>query len=205
MTRGDVHALSRMAKSDHRAAKVAKKLISKLAKTKRNQKEYTTVYSPKLANENFAGSGGLAPQYNLRAPLRRLLRKRIDRKRVFGVAEIVQGFETVVGLVLAPMHTDASPQLLAEIVTKTAAPKVRVSQGRVELFASRNDTGGAVEQGSHTFLRTVTVDDSLVLYYAATEDVVQTPPHKQLYIHKDTYERVQKIAAGIVGAKLVTL
>ena len=200
--RGDVHALKRMEKSERRVGKVIKTLVSKLAKTKRNQKDYKTLYSPMLDDQNFAGSVDTVPHPSLKKALRRLSRKRIEKKRAFGVGEIVHGFDTVVSLVLCPMLSGASPQLLADVVSKTPDSKVAVSSCRIELFASEDYSDGHGELVDRTFLRTVTLQDGLTLYYIQTEKVNHPTP--KLYMPKDRYETIQKVAAALMGAKLVT-
>lgn len=195
-----MHALKRMERSERRVGKAIKTLVSKLAKTKRNQKSYKTLHSPMLDDRNFAGSVDTAPDTvphpSLKKAMRRLSRKRIEKKRAFGVGEIVQGFDTVVALVLCPMSSGASPQLLAGVVSKTSNAKVTVSACRIELFASEECPD------ERTFLRTVTLQDGLTLYYIQTESANHPAP--KLYITRDRYETIQKVAASLMGAKLVT-
>lgn len=200
--RGDVHALKRMERSERRVGKVIKTLVSKLAKTKRNQKGYKTLYSPMLDDHNFAGSVDTVPHPSFKKAMRRLSRKRIEKKRAFSVGEIVQGFDTVVALVLCPMFSGASPQLLADVISKTPNAKVTVSACRIELFASEEYSDGHEELVDRTFLRTVTLQDGLTLYYIQTEKVNHPTP--KLYITRDRYETIQRVAAALMGAKLVT-
>ena len=200
--RGDVHALKRMEKSERRVGRVIKTLVSKLAKTKRNQKDYKTLYSPMLDDQHFAGSVDTVPHPGLKKAMQRLSRKRIEKKRPFGVGEIVHGFDTVVALVLCPMFSGASPQLLADVVNKTSDSKVVVSSCRIELFASEEYSDGHGELVDRTFLRTVTLQDGLTFYYIQTEKV--NHPIPKLYMPKDRYETIQKVAAALMGAKLVT-
>jgi|SaaInlV_125m_DNA_1040241.scaffolds.fasta_scaffold05689_3 hypothetical protein len=200
--RGDVHALKRMEKSERRVGKVIKTLVSKLAKTKRNQKDYKTLYSPMLDDDIFTGSVDAVPHPSLKRAQRRLSRKRIEKKRAFGVGEIVHDFETVVAIVLCPMFSGASPQLLADIVNKASDTKVTVSDGRIPLFSSADYSNGHGGLVDGTFLRIVTLQDGLSLYYISTERVDQLS--KQLCINRDRYEKIQKVAAALMGAKLVT-
>ena len=203
--RGDVGALERMKRLERRAAKTTKTLVRKLAKTKRNQLSYKTVYAPAMNNARFSGRAQKEQHPSLKAALRRVLRKRIDKQTVFGVGEIMTEFDTVSGLLLTPMHSDASVELLADTVTKTHKAKVTLSEGRVKLFGTKDDNEGSTVEGNHehTFLRTVALEDGLVLYYASAEPA-QCNPEKPLSVSKDIYYQAQKLCAVILGAKLVT-
>lgn len=145
---------------------------------------------------------------NLKAARRRLLRKRREEgtRRLFAVGDVVQGLESVVALVVVPRGALSTPDRMAEIATAIDGATAALSGARVKLFSARDDaspiTIGAAS-GHHVFVRKATLPDGHALFYVTVEPEAAGAQPYALLMNKRVYERVQKVAAELIGAKLV--
>lgn len=205
---GDVNVLKRIDKADRRADKATKRLVAALAKTSRNKKKRMpiAVMQPTWPALSFAQNTHIIPHSDMRTASRRLHRKKASKHRVFSVGEVLEGFETVVRLLVVPKQDCATAQMLSDVVCKEDGTSFQISTNRVLLFCTQSSsenikTGGA--ESTHVFLRKVTLRGEHSVFYASAEDPMGggSPP-MVFHLDKDVYGRIQRSVAGMVGAQM---
>ena len=208
MPSGDVNVLKRIEKADRLADKAAKRLMSALSKTSWNMKRIAPVAvdTPKWHALSFSKDTHISPHSDTKAALRRLLRKKNGKRRMFSVGDVVFDLETVVRLVVVPKQECSTPQAIADTVCKTSGCSFSLSPSRVLLFHS-HDPEDCVSIGqsksTHVFIRKITLPHNHSIFYASAEEPTgPSSPPVMLEMDRDIYIRVQRVVAGITGVKM---
>lgn len=208
MTKGDVHALNRIEKTDRRTDRAARRLVDALAKTNRNKRraDSVAVTRPAWSALSFALGTHIMPTIDIKIARRRLHRTKVGNRRVFLVGEVFEGLETVVSLLVVPKHACASAQALADAVCKEQNAQFRASASRVLLFcsdASSKEITTGSSSSTHVFLRKVTFSGSQSVFYASAEDSREdSASPRALHLDENTYGRIQKSVARMIGAQI---
>lgn len=208
MPKGDVHVLKRIDKADRRADKATKRLMNALARTKRNKRKAapTAVTRPTWPVLSFAEDTHIIPHPNLQAVSRRLKRKKVDKRRIFSMGEILEGFETVVRLLVVPKLPCATTQTLAAVAAKDEAVTYAISPERVLLFYTRSKEDSILtgpSSSTHVFLRKVILGGDHAVFYASAEEMRGSmQPPRAFNLDKEVYGRIQRSVAAMVGAQM---
>lgn len=210
MPKGDVHVLARMDRQDKRAERITRKLIRKLARTRRNQRaaDYAVLTPPAFHSMSFASATNLIPNDQTVVAKRRLVKsKDEDGKRAFYVGEIFEVDDEPLSLLVIPRTLSSTPDMCARAITKDSQAVARVSSCTVTLLESSGERNLQVAgHPTRTLLvQKVHVPNGLTLFYAGHETLAtQTRSEPwSLGLDSRTTKELQKVAAGLLGAQLV--
>jgi hypothetical protein len=208
--KGDVLALSRMESDERRLSKAAGRIKKKLDRTKRNKLAALNAFSavtPTLRAIDFANGVNLLPVLaiaNVRAAI--LGARGEDGKRLFFCAELVQGFEEVVGLVAAPRASAATPEKLSiETSGGDAAGLQRVSTASVLLFSAECEVDIGDTRGTEIVAQKVydVKGNSVFWVSAASVESADYSPPWGLGLNQENYFKIQRAAVAMLGARLL--
>ena len=209
MAKGDVHVLKRIDKADRRADKATKRLMRALAKTNRNNRKKVVpvaVTLPTWPALSFTDDTHMIPHADLKAVSRRLKRKKDGKRRIFSTGEVLEGFERVIRLIVVPRHPCANVQTLAAVAAKDDGAAFKISPNRVLLFYTQNEDNRILtgqSSSTHVFLRKVVLRDEHVVFFASAEDTIgDCAPPRVMQLDKESYGRIQRSVAGMVGAQI---
>eukprot|EP00966_Prymnesium_polylepis_P324299 7380364-Prymnesium_polylepis.1 len=156
----------------------------------------------------FALESNIIRHGNTSASMRRVYRELVGKKRVFRLSEIVQGLETVMALIIAPAHPQASPQRLAETVSNRNVDEIMtfsISEACVPLLQCED--GCVVHTGSQSgpvvCVRKVHFSDGQFVFYLTAEsyNVGHSPPWA-LGIDEAIYSRLKREACAMLRLQI---
>lgn len=216
-------ALQRMRRQDRNADKSSRRLIAKLARTKRNMQRgpYASVHACPWEGVDYSTWHSCVVYPNAEVALRRATLAREADGRAYLVGPVVDGLDDVVAILAIPKSPSATPETLARAVLKIPAPSPapnapresfgRLSRRRMPLFSVVE--GGAPlntgpSSGSHLFVRRLYIGDGGVpVYYAQTESpqaengAYVTP--REFEIDAWLNKRLLSVAANVMGVELL--
>ena len=210
MAKGDVHVLKRIDKQDRRADRATRKLMRKLARTRRNQRaaNYPVLQAPNFNCMSFASATNLIFNEEMVVAKRRLIRaKDSNKKRAFYVAEVFEVDGEPLNLLVIPRTPNATPKLCGHAITKDPLSNPRVSDSIVTLLSASNASSFDVA-GTQTLkllLQKVHIQNGLSIFYGTPQALpTQTCSDPwSLGLDAATTKELQRVAAGLLGAQLV--
>lgn len=152
----------------------------------------------------FAKETSFVKHVETKASRRRLLRARgDDKKHPFYVADVVEGFEELVALVVVCAAPAATVQQLSDVCLNHAGCLVRVSDARVPLFECAGGVELAGALHTHFYLRKLHLLDGQQLFMLVGEEAGGCNNAWALGLDRDAYGKLQKAAAYLLCATLV--
>ncbi len=199
-----MRVLDRIEKRDRQEGRARRKISKALQKKQKPSRGIQAVRKCSLSSIAFAPKADIIGHKNTAASMRRINRKREGGKRVFYVGEVLQGFEEIAALIVAPADKSASAALLAQTITSHKSElsiKFTVSQARVLLVESTGST--AIETGSQhgdrVYARKIHFEDGQFVFYLTAEGSGEHAPPWALGIDCAIYQRLQNAACSMFG------
>lgn len=200
--------MDRIEKRDRRRERASSKISKALEKKKRAPVRGTqSVRECSLPPMAFSPQSDIISHQNTAASMRRIYRKKVGKKHVFYVGEILQGFEEVAALIVAPAEQTASPGVLAETMSsfsRDRSIKFTVSEARVPLLESAGPTPieTGLHRGSRVYVRKIHFEDGQFVFYLTAEDAVDGAAPWALGIDAAIYKRLQTTACSMFGLRI---
>eukprot|EP00966_Prymnesium_polylepis_P332546 7388036-Prymnesium_polylepis.2 len=206
--KGDTRVLDRIEKRARQQERASSKISKALEKKKRVPVRGTqSVRECSLPPMAFSPQSDIISHKNTAASIRRIYRKRVGKKHVFYVSEILQGFEEVAALIVAPAEQTASPAVLAETMSSSSRDhsiKFTVSEARVPLLESVGPTPieTGIHRGNRVYARKIHFEDGQFVFYLTAEDAIDGAPPWALGMDATIYKRLQKTACSMFGLRI---
>lgn len=206
MAVGDVDVLERIERRDRRTNRYTRKLIRKLAKTKRNIKASSNYQvCTRSVFHSIAFTGHVGNGHNNETIRRRLLRARnAEGSRMFYVGDASETLDGPSVLVVAARTQVSSERAIARAVHKesTALP-TSISAPVCLLMARTNETLAlAGSEGVAISIRSVFLKQYGRVLYAECSACIPVGQPRVLGVDKSTFAALQVAVSRMIGAKI---